>query len=123
MTDNSYYRVDDLTDDLGLYDAQVEEADLYNANIAMDELDSIQKRLYGERNRLEQDAANVASRRTSDQESLAAGLNEFGIPQFDNLSQVDPRSIAEYMAMLEEEEEEEFTLNPNAFSSNVLKLG
>ena len=123
VTDNSYYRVDDLTDDLGLYDAQVEEADLYNANIAMDELDSIQKRLYGERNRLEQDAANVASRRTSDQESLAAGLNEFGIPQFDNLSQVDPRSIAEYMAMLEEEEEEEFTLNPNAFSSNVLKLG
>lgn len=123
VTDSSYYGVDDLTDDLGLYDAQVEEADLYNANIAMDELDSIQKRLYGERNRLEQDAANVASRRTSDQESLAAGLNEFGIPQFDNLSQVDPRSIAEYMAMLEEEEEEEFTLNPNAFSSNVLKLG
>jgi hypothetical protein len=123
VTDNSYYRLDDLTGDLGLYDTQFEEADLYNANIAMDELDSIQKRLYGERNRLEQDAANVASRRTSDQESLAAGLNEFGIPQFDNLSQVDPRSIAEYMAMLDEEEEEEFTLNPNAFSSNVLKLG
>ena len=123
VTDNSYYRVDDLTDDLGLYDTQLEEAELYNANIAMDELDSIQQRLYGERNRLEQDAANVASRRTSDQESLAAGLNEFGIPQFDNLSQVDPRSIAEYMAMLDEEEEEEFTLNPNAFSSNVLKLG
>lgn len=123
VTDSSYYGVDDLTNDLGLYDTQYEEADLYNANIAMDELDAIKERLYGERNRLEQDAANVAARRSSDRDALASGLNEFGIPQFDNLSEVDPQTIAEYMAMLEEEEEEEFTQNPNAFSSNVIRLG
>ena len=123
VTANSYYGVDDLTSDFGLYDDQFAEADLYGANIAMDELDAIQKRLTGERGRLETDAANVASRRAGDQEALAATTNEFGIPTFDNLSQVDPKTIAEYMAMLEDEEEEDFTLNPNAFSQNVIRLG
>ena len=90
----------------------------------MDELDQLQDRLYGERNRLEQDAQNVASRRSSAQEALLNALNAFGLPQFDSLSQIDPMSMEQFMAMIQnQEEEEDFSQNPNAFSSNVIRVG
>ena len=120
----TYYGLGDLEGDLGSLDAQQAEIELYNAQVAMDELDQLQDRLYGERNRLEQDAQNVASRRSSAQEALLNALNAFGLPQFDSLSQIDPMSMEQFMAMIQnQEEEEDFSQNPNAFSSNVIRVG
>lgn len=122
---NTYYAVNDLTGDLEEYDAQRAEIELYNAQVAMDEIDSVMERLYGERNRLEQDAQNVQARQSSAQSALLNALNAFGLPQFDNLSQVDPQTMAQFMAMLQSgnDEEDQFTTNPNAFSSNVIRVG
>ena len=120
----TYYSVGDLEGDLGSMDAQRAEIELYNAQVAMDELDQLQERLYGERNRLEQDAQNVLARQDDAQSALAGSLNTFGLPQFDDLSQVDPMTVQQFMAMIQnQEEEEDFTLNPNAFSSNVIRVG
>jgi hypothetical protein len=121
----TYYGLGDLEGDLGSLDAQQAEIELYNAQVAMDELDQLQERLYGERNRLEQDAQNVAARQTNAQDALLNALNAFGLPQFDNLSQIDPMTMQQFMAMIQnqEEDEDEFTTNPNAFSSNVIRVG
>lgn len=125
VNNNTYYGLGDLEGDLGSLDSQQAEIELYNAQVAMDELDQLQERLYGERNRLEQDAQNVQARRTSAQDALLNALNAFGLPQFDNLSQIDPMTMQQFMAMIsnQDEDEEQFTTNPNAFSSNVIRVG
>jgi hypothetical protein len=122
---SNYYGLGDLDTPQGEYDTLNSEIELYNASQAMDEIDAVMNRLYSERNRLEQDAENVAARKSTAQQALMDALSAFGLPEFDDLSQIDPMTMQQFLAAIsnQEEEEEDFTLNPNAFSSNVIKLG
>ena len=125
VEEQSFYGLGDLTDPEGNYDSLNAEVELYNARQAMDEIDGIMQRLYSERNRLETDAQNVAARRANAQSALLNALNSFGLPQFDDLSQVDPMTMQEFLALISagDEEDDQFTTNPNAFSSNVIRVG
>ena len=123
----SYYATGDLGDDQASFDAIQAEAELYNAQQAMDEVDQIMTRLNSERQRLEADAEAVAARTGSAQERLLAALGTSGLPEFQDLSQVDPMTLQQYMALLQNEEEEDIPLglSPTAFSNalGVIRAG
>lgn len=121
----SYYGTGDLTDNQSAYDAIQAEAELYNASQAMDEVDAIMNRLNSERQRLEADAEAVAARQNAAQQRLTLGTS--GLPTFQDLSQVDPMTLQQYLAMLASQEEEPIPLglSPSAFSNalGVIRVG
>lgn len=122
----SYYGLDDLTGNTTDYDAIQAEAELYNASQAMDEIDAIMNRLNSEKQRLEADAEAVAARRRAAAERTRLGTS--GLPTFGDLSQVDPMTLEQYLAMLASDEEEDPTLGQLAnsgFSNNlgIIRVG
>jgi len=122
----SYYASGDLTGDQTDFEAMQAEAELYNAQAAMDEIDAIMGRLNSEKQRLETDAEAVAARTSASQNAILSSLGSGGVPTFADYSQVDPMSLQEYLAMLSDEEEEDtFGLSPSAFSNSlgVIKVG
>jgi len=122
----SYYATGDLTGDQTDFAAMQAEAELYNAQAAMDEIDAIMGRLNSEKQRLEADAEAVAARTSASQNAILSSLGSGGIPEFADFSQVDPTTLQEYLAMLSDEEEEEtFGLSPSAFSNSlgIIKVG
>lgn len=122
----SYFREDDLGDNQSAYDAIQAEAELYNAQQAMDEVDAIMNRLNSERGRLQADAEAVKARNA---EALSRmNLGATGLPEFGDLSQVDPYTLQQYLAMLNDDEEEEPTAGQMAnagFSNNlgIIRVG
>lgn len=122
----NFYGLDDLTGSNTDYDAIQAEAELYNASQAMDEIDSIMTRLNSEKQRLEADAEAVAARRLASLDRMQLGAG--GLPAFADLSQVDPMTLEQYMAMLASDEEEDPTLGQLAnsgFSNNlgIIRVG
>lgn len=120
----SYYATGDLSGSQSDYDAIQAEAELYNAQQAMDEIDAIMGRLNSERQRLEVDAENVDARQLAATEDL--NVNPLsGLPQFQNLSQIDPMTFEEFYQLYGNPNEEEalaaYINSP--FSQNVINAG
>ena len=126
VNNSSYYATGDLGNDQASYDAIQAEAELYNAAQAMDEIDAIMGRLQGEQQRLEADAEAVAARNAEALSRMNIGAT--GLPEFGDLSQVDPYTLQQYLAMINSDEEEEPTLGQLAnsgFSNNlgIIRVG
>lgn len=123
----SYFQTGDLGSDQETFNAIQAEAELYNAQQAMDEVDAIMNRLNSERQRLEADAEAVAARRNQSASQLLGSLGPGGVPRFRDFSQTDPMTIEEYLARFVNTEEEEplLGLSPSAFSNalGVIRIG
>lgn len=118
-----YYGVDDLGQNQEGFDALQAEIELYNAQQALDEISAAEGRLNSERQRLERDAEAVAERDRIAREAILSTVGASGVPEFQNFDQIDPITLNQYLAMLSEQEEEEYanTLSPSAFAQNVLR--
>ena len=98
VRNDTYYTLDDVTGaqaaggDFANIQDQVE---LYQAQQAMDEIQAMVEKLTQEKQRLEQDAANVAARDTTRTGNLVIGAG--GVPQFTNFSLIDPMTMEQYI--------------------------
>jgi hypothetical protein len=119
----SYLGLDDLAGDEGSIEAQRAEIELYNATQAMDELDAMTEYMSGQRNRIQTDLDNVATRGQSEQQALIDLLGEDGMLRFQELGLTDPQTIEAFLQMLrnnDEEEEEELIAQQNTGFSSLL---
>jgi hypothetical protein len=115
--------LDDLAGDEGSIEAQRAEIELYNATQAMDELDAMTEYMSGQRNRIQTDLDNVATRGQSEQQALIDLLGEDGMLRFQELGLTDPQTIEAFLQMLrnnDEEEEEELIAQQNTGFSSLL---
>ena len=126
---SDYYSTDDLSGDQSSLESARAEAELYDAQQAMDEIDAAMNELNSERQRLEQDAEAVSARQRKIRESLEGSLGQAGLPAFENFAQTDPLSSNEYAQRfnLSDEEQEELgrISNNSAFARalGVIKAG
>lgn len=98
VKNNTYYTLDDVTNAQaagGDFASMQDEVDLYQAQQAMDEIQGMMEKLTQEKQRLEQDAANVAARDTTARGNLVIGSG--GVPQFSNFSLIDPITMEQYI--------------------------
>lgn len=98
VKNNTYYTLDDVTNAQAAgsdFASMQDEVDLYQAQQAMDEIQAMVAKLTEEKQRLEQDAANVAARDTSARGNLVIGAG--GVPQFTNFSLIDPITMEQYI--------------------------
>ena len=126
MNNASYYATGDLNDDQASYKAIQAEAKLFEAEQAMDEIDAIMKRLTNEQQRLEADAEAVAARNSEATSRMNIGT--IGLPEFRDLSQVDPYTQEQYLALINQNDEEEQRLGQignSGFSNNlgIIRVG
>ena len=119
----NFYASNDLTGSQDQFDALNAEVELYNAQQALDEIAQVEGRLNSERNRLVTDEANVAERKRRETEDVLNALGPSGVMEFQNLNQVDPITLEQYLNLLRIQEEEENlrAATPSAFSQNVIR--
>ena len=126
LNNKSFYEVGMVDGEQGGFDSMQAEVELYNAQQAMDEIAGMEDRLNSERGRLERDAEASGERDRISREDILKMVGENGIPEFGDLSQLDPMALEEYLKLMNgEEEEEEFGMNsanPSAFSQNVTRI-
>ena len=126
LNNKSFYEVGMVDGEQGGFDSMQAEVELYNAQQAMDEIAGMEDRLNSERGRLERDAEASGERNRISREDILKMVGENGIPEFGDLSQLDPMALEEYLKLMNgEEEEEEFGMNsanPSAFSQNVTRI-
>jgi len=116
----SYYSLSDLDSPdtrAKIMDAEIKQ---YQAKQAMDEIEIVMERLLSQKQRLEQDAANVAARTADAQSGL--NLNDQGIPTFGRFASVDPLSSDVFARRYQntDEDEESYTASTSPFSSSLL---
>ena len=126
LNNRSFYEVGMVDGEQGGFDSMQAEVELYNAQQAMDEIAGMEDRLNSERGRLEADAETAGERDRISREDILSMVGENGLPEFGDLSQLDPMALEEYLKLMNgEEEEEEFGMNsanPSAFSQNVTRI-
>jgi len=116
----SYYGSGDLTGDMQSAENMQAEVDLYNAQSALDEITSTMTRLNSEKQRLEVDAENVAAREAQERSDILSTVGASGVPEFQNYATNTPMTMEQYMALLNNEEEDTITgRSPTAFSRNM----
>jgi chromosome segregation ATPase len=118
----SYYGTPDLGGDRESLESLQAEAELYNAQQALDEIDSVANRLNSERQRLEADAEAVAARDKAAQDRLQSQLGSSGVPQFQNFAVVDPLTTSQFAQRFiapqsEDEDQQTNSLANRGFSS------
>jgi hypothetical protein len=118
----SYYGTSDLGGDRESLEALQAEAELYNAQQALDEIDKVANRLNSERQRLEADAEAVAARERAAREQLESQIGSSGVPQFQNFAMVDPLTTSQFAQRFitpqsEDEDEQTDSLANRGFSS------
>ena len=116
----SFYGTDDLTSNQSSAEQLQAEVELYKANQAMDEIDTLMNRLNSERGRLERDEEAVAAREAQERTDILSTVGSSGVPEFQNYSGSDPLTLQQYLALLNNEEENTTTGSlPSAFSRNM----
>ena len=116
----SFYATDDLTSNQSSAEQLQAEVELYKANQAMDEINTLMNRLNSERGRLERDAENVAARERIAREDILSTIGESGVPEFQNYGRTEPITLEQYLALLASEEETPTSGTlPSAFSRNL----
>lgn len=116
----SFYATDDLTSNQSSAEQLQAEVELYKANQAMDEIDTLMNRLNSERGRLERDEEAVAAREARERTDILSTVGSSGVPEFQNYSGTDPLTLQQYLALLNNEEENTTTGSlPSAFSRNM----
>jgi hypothetical protein len=115
----SYYSLSDLDSPdtrAKIMDAEIKQ---YQAKQAMDEIEIVMEQLLSQKQRLELDAANVASRTADAQSGL--NLNDQGIPTFGRFASVDPLSSDVFARRYQnnDEDEESYTASASPFSSSL----
>lgn len=117
----SFYATDDLTSNQSSAEQLQAEVELYKANQAMDEINTLMNRLNSERGRLERDAENVAARERIGRDDILSTIGESGVPEFQNYAGTNPITLEQYLALLASEEENPATTGtmPSAFSRNL----
>lgn len=118
----SYYGTPDLGGDRESLESLQAEAELYNAQQALDEIDSVANRLNSERQRLEADAEAVAARENAAREQLQSQIGSSGVPQFQNFAMVDPLTTSQFAQRFiapqsEDEDQQTDSLANRGFSS------
>lgn len=123
IDESSYFGLDDLSNDQQSVDSLRAEAELYDAQNALQEIGDAMERLNAERQRLEADKEAVGARRNEVRNQLESTLNEAGLPSFQNFSQQNPLSIDQYVKrfnMTPQEEEELRNIARNSAFSRAL---
>ena len=116
----SFYATDDLTSNQSSAEQLQAEVELYKANQAMDEISTLMNRLNSERGRLERDAENVAARERMERDDILSTIGDSGVPEFANYARNDPITLQQYLALLNNEEDNPATGSmPSAFSRNL----
>ena len=100
LADKSFYTSEGLEPHEAELQAMRDEADLYNAQQAMSDLQHAEDRLGQERTRLEQDEQNTTDRRNQERQDVAAMIGPDGVPLFQGLGETDPYSMAAYQRFL-----------------------
>ena len=116
----SYFSTGDLSGNMASAEAMQAEVDLYNAQSALDEITTAMTRLNSEKQRLEVDAENVAAREAQERADILSTVGASGVPEFQNYASNTPMTMEQYMALLNNEEEDTITgRSPTAFSRNM----
>lgn len=129
VQDSTFLGLDELGNPQSGIDEIRAEAELYNAQQAMDEIDSVIARLNEERQRLERDASNVNARQQEAIAEIEQSLNAAGLPSFQNFAQTEPLTIEQYARRFNLNEDEEQDLRDiaenQAFSRalGVIRVG
>ena len=100
LADKSFYTSEGLEPHEAELQAMRDEADLYNAQQAMSDLQHAEDRLGQERVRLEQDEQNAMARRNQEQSDVAGTIGPDGVPIFQDFGNTDPYSMSAYQRFL-----------------------
>ncbi len=120
----SYYGLSDLDDPDARALQMNKNIELYNAQQALDEIAVIEKRLEGQRQRLELDAANVAARTADAQQSIQIGAS--GTPTFGRSAFAQPATetnMTRYNPTEEEEDNYLASRSPFSTSLGAIQIG
>jgi len=127
LREQTFYATDDTTAPFDEVQQLRDQIELYNAQQALDEITSATDRLNSEKARLERDAQAVAARDTAARNALLSSFGPTGVPEFGDLSLVDPLTAAQYLALLRsaDDEEEQLPTSVSPFSQNlgVIRIG
>ncbi len=124
LRESTFYNLDETAggfDEIAQLEDQIK---LYNAGQALDEISAAMDRMNAEKQRLERDAEAVAARDRIAREQLLNAFGPGGVPQFAEFGLTTPMTPEQYIALLQNADDEELeqlssaaSLSP--FSQNI----